>query len=142
MVPRRMKSNPKRRLSNGPDHVRLEAVREQVRYRGSPLHKRSPGDYGLTPPSDPRPNKTLCDGVSVFQREVAQELLEQGIGRGLVSADRENDFPRYVWAITQDGVVVEARCDDFERGQYHGYPLDAADPMSELVRRRWQEAEG
>lgn len=93
MVPRRRKGNPKRRLSNGPDHVRLEAVREQVRYRGSPLHKRSPGDYGLTPPSDPRPNKTLCDGVSVFQREVAQELLEQGIGRGWLARTVRMIFP-------------------------------------------------
>lgn len=48
-------------------------------------HKRSPGDFGLRPPSNPRPDATLCDDAQIFKKAEAQEILEAGIDRGLVS---------------------------------------------------------
>lgn len=141
MVPPKRKLNPKRRLHPNPDLKQLGRFADQVAYGGHPHHKRSPGDFGLTPPSSPRPNKSLCDGVGIFQREVAQHLLVSGMRRGIVSPDTADEFPRYVWSVTDEGIVLEARCDDPRRGRYHGYPLEPCDPMTELVRQRWREAE-
>jgi hypothetical protein len=39
---------------------------EEVRYGGNSEHKMNPGDFELTPPSGPRPGKSLCDTVGVF----------------------------------------------------------------------------
>jgi hypothetical protein len=79
--------NPKRRLqliarttaeSGAPD-----AVARRVRYGGSPEHERNPGDFRLTPPSSPRPEKTLCDDANVYSRSEAVALLQAGLRRGL-----------------------------------------------------------
>lgn len=132
----RPKRNPKRRL-----HARLPAERrrelaQRVKYVGSPLHKRNPGDFGLTPPAAPRPGKSLCDDVSIFQRDNAQALLQEGLQAGLVSPDAEDGFPRHIWMV-HDARVIEARCDNTQAGTYHGYPLEADDPMADAVRREW-----
>lgn len=139
MKPQRRKVNPKRRLHRNLDPARASDLARSVTYRGSPLHKRAPGDFGLTPPAAPRPGKSLCDGVGIFNAEVASTLLRKGIERGLVSDDADNGFPRHAWAVTEDNRVLEARCDDPERGMYHGYPLEKHDPMTELVLQRWRE---
>jgi len=36
-------------------------LRENAEYEGISYHKRAAGDFGLTPPAAPRPDKTLCD---------------------------------------------------------------------------------
>jgi hypothetical protein len=56
---KKRKVNPKRRLraAAGADEARqatLRALSERALYRGNPDHKRSPGDFGLTPPSNRR----------------------------------------------------------------------------------------
>lgn len=96
MKPQRRKTNPKRRLHKGLDRARAVSLAQSVTYRGSPLHKRAPGDFGLTPPAAPRPGKSLCDGVGIFEAEVATTLLRDGARRGLVSDDATDGFPRYV----------------------------------------------
>ena len=135
----RRRTNPKRRLHPSPCRKRLDEIAGDVSYGGHPHHKRSPGDFGLTPPASPRPNKSLCDGVGIFQRAEAIRHLIEGIKRGAISADADQGFPRHVWSVTEDGRVLEARCDDFAAGQYHGYPLDRSDPMADLVIQRWKE---
>lgn len=136
---RKRSTNPKRRLHPSPARQRLKEIASGVPYGGHPHHKRSPGDFGLTPPAAPRPNKSLCDGVSIFQRAEATRHLVEGIRRGTISPDADQGFPRHVWSLTEEGQVLEARCDDFEAGQYHGYPLEPSDPMADLVTRRWNE---
>lgn len=132
--------NPKRRLHLSPTRERLEEVARAVRYGGHPHHKRSPGDFGLVPPSSPRPNKSLCDGVNIFRREDATRYLVAGIRRGTVSPDLDDGFPRHVWSLTEGGDVLEARCDDPRNGRYHGYPLEPDDPMTELVTKQWKSS--
>lgn len=139
MIMKSRKFNPKRRLHEGLDPTRALFLAESVTYIGSPHHKRAPGDFGLTPPSSPRPGKSLCDGVGIFQKNVARELLKMGAAKGLVSRDADQNFPRYIWIVTKSGDVLEARCDDTERGTYHGYPLARHDPIVELVLKRWRE---
>ncbi len=131
--------NPKRRLYKGLAGDRAEVLARSVVYRGSPLHKRSPGDFGLTPPSSPRPGKTLCDGVGIFQLKIATRLLRQGAENGLVSKDADHGFPRYIWMVINEDDVLEARCDDPKNGTYHGYPLEKNDPMADVVIKQWQE---
>lgn len=140
MSMRRRKYNLKRKLHQGLDQSRAKSLAESVVYRGSPLHKRVPGDFGLTPPSAPRPGKSLCDGVAIFQAQVALKLLKTGAARGLVSHDADQGFPRYIWVVTEHEVVLEARCDDAVRGTCHGYPLEKHDPITELVVKRWRES--
>lgn len=136
---RRGRFNMKRKLYNGLAEDRAESIARSVLYKGSPLHKRSPGDFGLTPPSSPRPGKTLCDGVRIFAVKDATRLLRQGARNGLVSNDADQGFPRYIWMVINDEDVLEARCDDPANGTYHGYPLERNDPMAELIIRQWQE---
>jgi len=58
------KFNTKRRLKacDAPELARLAELAQRVNYGGNPEHKKNPGDFGLTPPADPRPGKSLCDG--------------------------------------------------------------------------------
>ncbi|MFH7321498.1 hypothetical protein ACHHRT_12940 [Desulfurivibrio sp. D14AmB] len=139
-VLQRRKVNPKRRLLDGKlSGDRTAMLKHSMRYCGSPLHKKSPGDFGLTPPAAPRPGKSLCDATGIFTVAEATALLHRGVEAGLVSDDQS--FPRYVWAVLEARQVVEARCDDPVRGTYHGYPLEKHDPMAELVLQRWREQE-
>ncbi|MBF0308058.1 MAG: hypothetical protein HQL56_00830 [Magnetococcales bacterium] len=54
---------------------RLDELAENVRYGGNPEHKKNPGDFGLTPPGNPRPGKTLCDVAGILTRQEATALL-------------------------------------------------------------------
>jgi hypothetical protein len=136
--------NPKRRLYDGPPSPQrqkeLEEIAQRAIYTGNSVHKRHPGDFGLTPPSAPRQDKTLCDGVGVFERAVAQTLLKKGICRGFTSVQERNGWPQNVWAVTDDGFPVEAMLENQETGAYHGYPLPAEDPLFEVLLTRWNSS--
>jgi hypothetical protein len=133
--------NPKRRLAPLPESSKvtgeLEHIADTVRYGGNPEHKFNPGDFGLTPPSDPRPGKTLCDIAGILSKDMALDLLKNGIKKGLVSVQERNGFPQNVWAVTEDDIALEAQLENAETGQYHGYPMLPADPLREQVVERW-----
>lgn len=59
--------NQKRHIDPGPSANLLNDLVRRVRYIGSPSHKRNPGDFGLAPPAQPRPDKTLCDEAGIFR---------------------------------------------------------------------------
>ena len=58
-------------------------LRDNARYEGSPLHKKAPNDFGLTPPTSPRLDKTLCDEAGIFEKRIAVDLFERAIEVGL-----------------------------------------------------------
>lgn len=105
MKPRYGQFNPKRRLKSCDESelVRLSELAQKVQYGGNPEHKKNPGDFGLTPPADPRPGKSLCDGVAVFTRAEALALLQTGLSRGLVSDRFVGEWPRNIWSMTPEG---------------------------------------
>jgi hypothetical protein len=88
-----------------------------VSYGGNPEHKRNPGDFGLNPPIAPRRGKTLCDDAGISRRQVAENLLRAGITRGLISALRVNGWPKNVWAVTEDGIPLEAQLENQGNGR-------------------------
>jgi hypothetical protein len=131
--------NPKRRLCtdaqlDGKRHL-LEDLAKRARYSGNPEHKRNPGDFGLDPPSSPRPGKTLCDVVEIHTRAAAVALLRTGLRKGTFSVQERNGWPQNVWAITADGEPLEAQLEG--EGVYHGYPMPQDDPFREDVLALW-----
>lgn len=109
-------------------------------YTGNPVHKKSAGDFALNPPSTPRPDKTLCDAVNILHRAIASRLLKEAFRRGLVSAEKakNSNWPKHVWAVTDDGHPVEGV---YDGNGYHGYPLpDSRTPLYEEILKRWQYA--
>lgn len=84
--------NPKRKLLT-PAEAQARAnelgkLADVVRYGGNPEHKKNPGDFGLTPPADPRQGKSLCDTAGIFRRNEAEKLIKTGLRNGLVSDRR------------------------------------------------------
>lgn len=141
MRPRRNTFNPKRKMRPVPQEdgewVRLGRLAEQVSYGGNPEHKRHPGDFGLTPPSTPRPDKTLCDAVGIHTRAEALALLQEGVRKGLISLQEKQGWPQNIWAVDAHGVPLEAQLENAGMGTYHGYPMPEADRFREKVLERW-----
>lgn len=134
--------NSKRRIA-APGSVaasRLSCLSAAVRYSGNPEHKRSPGDFDLSPPASPRRGKTLCDVANIDRRADAEKLLRRGLEVGAVSVRGEDGWPergwpQQVWSIDSD-FVFEAQRD--ATGSYHGYPLPRNDPHATAVREWWK----
>jgi hypothetical protein len=115
-----------------------EALR-QASYEGSPYHKRDPGDFGLTPPSAPRRDATLCDEAGVHRLEEAHALFTVAIAAGLVSENNSSTgLPKHLWVVNEDR-VFEATYGGSRPGRYHGYPIRRSDPLFEEVRAAWRE---
>jgi hypothetical protein len=137
----RTRFNPKRRIaSTALEPTQLSALSRQARYGGNPQHKRDPGDFGLSPPADPRPDKTLCDDAGVCRRAEAEALLREGLRRGLVSNQWREGWPQNVWAVAATGAALEAQLENPSVGTYHGYPMPAADPLRAEVLRIWKRS--
>lgn len=132
-------NNRKRRIAKCSDFSaeQLARIAEQAQYGGSALHKSKPADYGLDPPVNPRPTKSLCDGLRVVRADEAQRLLLAGIHRGMVSACLVGGLPKYVWAQDAQGEVYEAKLGGAPQS-YHGYRLgDDEGAMKKWVTDEW-----
>ncbi len=130
--------NPKRRISDQKTAEELKDLASKVRYGGNPEHKRNPGDFGLTPPAMPRPDKTLCDAVGISKRNEAIRLLKKGVRKGLVSIKEKNGFPQNIWTISKEGQPLEAQLENQDQGVYHGYPMPENDPFRQEVLEKWK----
>jgi len=109
---RRNDYNPKRRIRESVDAVFISKLIESVRYDGNPEHKRNPGDFGLTPPRQPKPDKTLCDNVNIASRSEAERLLKVGVKNKLISVRERSGFPQNIWAVTDGGHPLEAQLEN------------------------------
>lgn len=136
--------NPKRRIlgSGAADSEQLGKLSGLVVYGGNPQHKGNPGDFGLTPPTDPRPGKSLCDVAEIFSRRAACRLLQRGLCKGLISDRQVDGWPKNIWAVTDKGVPLEAQLENAGLGSYHGYPMPDSDPLAREVLRRWGSHNG
>lgn len=146
MKSRYAKFNSKRKLlTPAQAKARVDELRTLAgcaRYGGNPEHKKNPGDFGLTPPSDPRQGKALCDVAKIFRRDEAEKLLQAGLIKGLVSDRMAGKWPKNVWSVTDNGFALEAQLENPDLGTYHGYPMPETDPLSLEVIRRWEHPNG
>jgi hypothetical protein len=135
-VKRRTNFNFKRKFAEPVIARELAEIAERIHYVGNPEHKRGAGDFGLPPLLWRPPDKTLCDGAGIKERTLAESLLRAGLRRGLVSQQRRNGFPQNIWAVTDEGIPLEAQLDNEEQGSYHGYPMPSTDPFRVAVLAR------
>ncbi len=138
-MPKRQGNNPKRRVSvkQGIDASVLERCAQHAIYTGSPHHKRFPADYDFHPPANPRPNKSLCDSKIRIRRNEARTLFHAGIQRGMISKPMHDGLPKYVWAVSEDGSVYEAKREGDSRN-YHGYELGGDEVnMKKYIVKEW-----
>jgi hypothetical protein len=135
-MPRRG-NNPKRRIAeiDQLDDNARQRLSEQLVYVGSGHHKLRGADYGFTPPANPRPTKSVCDGVRSITRTEAQRLFKLGVSKGMFSLVSNNLPPKYVWSVDEDGEPYEAIA-----GQdgYHGYRLGRDDDFRTVVLKEWK----
>ncbi|HNK31438.1 hypothetical protein [Plasticicumulans sp.] len=133
--------NPKRRfkLLRGDDLDILRVLASSVQYGGNPEHKMNPGDFGLTPPAQPRQGKSLCDDAGIYQLSDAIRLLQLGLCKGLISDRFSGKWPKNIWAVTANGTPLEAQLENPELGRYHGYPMPESDPLAADVLKRWSD---
>ncbi len=140
MSSKRTKFNYKRRFAvETPGAEALARLAAELRYGGNPAHKRNPGDFGLTPPAQPRDDKALCDRVSIFRRDDALRLLRTGVERGMISEWDGTGYPKNIWSITDDGIPLEAQLENPGNCTYHGYPLEENDDFREAVITKWNQ---
>ena len=141
-MPRRDGNNVKRRIAPLERYSAefFEAVAASARYVGSPHHKKSVAGYGYDRPN-PRPTKSLCDGLRAIPRTEAEALLARGIARRMVSEFLMDDLPKYVWAVDDGGEPYEAKLGEDGRS-YHGYRLEENErAMREAVLKEWRARE-
>jgi hypothetical protein len=114
-------------------------LHDHAGYEGIAYHKRAPGDFGLTPPAAPHPDKTLCDEAHVTRRALADALLARAIDGGLISDDFvAPGVPKYMWVVDENGRVFEAVHGGSRTGLYHGYPVRRDNPLFDDVMRAWE----
>jgi hypothetical protein len=133
--------NPKRKIiPNGSvSPGRLAELAQNASYGGNPEHKRSPSNFGLTPPASPRPGKTLCDGERQVSKEEAEALLRAGLQKGMMSACDPDGWPQNVWALSDAREVFEAQLENATLGIYHGYPMPENDDFRAVVEAEWNK---
>lgn len=116
-----------------------EFLRNHAGYEGISYHKRTPGDFGLSPPAAPRPDKTLCDEANVTRLARANALLTRAIEGGLASdAEGAPGFPKQMWVVDESGQVFEAMYGGSRAGLYHGYPIRRTDPWFDEIIKAWE----
>jgi hypothetical protein len=59
----------------------------------------------------------------------------------MVSENLQDGFPKHIWAVTDTGIVLEAKYSNVGPGHYHGYPLFEPDPFRQVVIARWRQNE-
>jgi len=80
--------------------------------------------------------------TGIFTRQEAERLLREGLRRGLVSTEEDHGWPKAVWAVSENGIALEARLDNRERGSYHCYPLLPSDPLAKAIIECWRRPDG
>lgn len=131
--------NPKRKIApvDMPTPQERHELAGRIVYKGNPEHKRYPNDYGLVPPTNPRPGKTICDAEGAFPKAEAEMLLKSGMKRGMVSTQNRGGWPQNVWAVTETGKAFEAQLENSGQGHYHGYPMPEDDDFRLIVKQEW-----
>lgn len=139
MFRRKGKFNTKRKIVKNLDDSLKKELIAKVHYGGNPEHKKNPGDFNLTPPTDPRSDKSFCDDVQIFEVKKALRLLKKGIEKGLISQQSRGCFPQNIWSVDENNNPLEAQLENETQGIYHGYPIPKEDAFGKVVLKAWSE---
>ena len=101
----------------------VDELAEDAHYEKSPYHDPNASPW--------RPDKTECPPD--FDCAHAQSLLIAGLRRGLFSTQQRGGWPQEVWAVDGNGNAYEAQLTNRGNGQYHGYPMQAADRFAGFI---------
>jgi len=61
------------------------------------------------------------------------------VSRGLISERFCGEFPKHIWAVTDDGHPLEAQLENETQGTYHGYPVGKEDNFWDKILGCWQK---
>ena len=139
---KRQGNNPKRRILPAEETSKeiRDSLKQRLRYAGNSLHKLRPGNYGLTPPQNPRPSKSVCDDLRRLLLDEARLLFETGIELGMISSFEEGNVPKYVWAVDDHDEPYEAKTTPGRDEPYYGYRLGDDDlAMRRYVLDEWKK---
>ena len=134
--PRRRSDNNKRRLLPNPDPAHIAELQQNVRYQGSPKHKKHPHLHNLAPFRGSQGDATLCDRdatISPKDQGKIPGMIQRGLAAGLVG---KNDV---IWAVADDGWIYEGRITNAETKEYHGYPVLRSEAIAKCVYDRFAE---
>ena len=132
-------SNPKRRIA--PAH-RLDvaaraALAARISYVGSAIHKSKPGNYRFQPPMNPRPWKSICDGLRVVLLRRRASCFAVEFSRGCLATSKIMRSPSMSGAWT-----TRVRFTKLEiipgSNSYKGYRLEEEDAMRATVLKEWK----
>ncbi len=56
----------------------------------------------------------------------------------MISVRKKGEWPQNVWAVTAEGIPLEAQLENSGQGSYHGYPMPSSDPLAEKVLEQWK----
>lgn len=143
LVTQRSRDNAKRRLSATlPTTTFRMELSSRVTYVPYSKHKFNPAAYKLTPYAGPDVERTYCDAHAHFGKENFVQipvLLRRGVMLGLWSDLNDEDVPRLLWTIDENGWIFELRITNSGQAQYHGYPVLQGDPFARHVLARARE---
>lgn len=138
-MPRLYSDDRKRRIAEvGSIAPETRSNLANARYTGSAHHKTRLADYGFIPPTNPRPDKSVCDDVRIIRLSEATRLFRSGIAAGMVSSHLQRGLPKYVWAVDGDWEVYEAKLGG-DGMSYHGYRLSPKDDNHEYLMAEWRK---
>jgi len=66
-------------------------------------------------------------------------MIHRGIMCGMVSDFFFGEYPKFIWCVSEDGEVYEAKTDSVTPRAYHGYRLEEEDNMRDHVKQVWKE---
>ena len=114
----------------------IERLLHNVRYEGSPKHKRQPNLFGLEPFNGQRDDATLCDEADFRPDQLRDipKLIQRGIRAGLIG-----HTARLLWTVADDGWIFEARETNREATEFHGYPILPEESIARLVFDRFAD---
>lgn len=140
-IRKRQSSRPDRRIVDPSlvDDATKAILVARLRHVGSANHKLHPGNYGFTPPQNPRPSKSPCDARRPVSFDEAAALFRRGIELGLISPIAAGGAPKYVWSVDGETQVYEAKSHGDGGGGYHGYRLEDDDrAMRHYILKEWK----
>jgi hypothetical protein len=75
----------------------------------------------------------------VIPLKEAKLMLLKGISLGMVSDYSYGSHPKYIWSVSEDGEVYEAKSDPTTPGTYHGYRLEEEDDTRAYIIKIWKQ---